>query len=721
MGATQVEPTVVTMATTPHSTITPPPLDAGLKSSLRRVASRLRTCVFVEGIAWVALFIAAAFAFQFLVDYGTRGIRWSMRATFLAAIIGVALWLFWRLVLAPLRRHIGFAEIAHLLERRHPQLASLLISAVRFTSGQTGPAESNSPDMVASVVHAANRAVTRMEFKSIIDARRARRAGFGLIGLVVFGALIALIFPGGTGIWFRRNVLLQEVPWPRRTHLHVDIEGNELIAARGDDVVIEAYAEGVQPREVDMFFTTDDGQRGRETMVTVGSTGDLRYRYTFKNAQKDFTFHLEGGDGETPEYHARLLERPRVDTSQLTIQPPDYTKLTAFELEEGKRAAEVLPGTDITFKVTTNKPVVTAELVSGDESLLPAERNGNQLVATFPVMETRTFNFHLVDEAGLNNPRPVRFSIRVIKDEPPRIDLRIEGVGDMITSEAILPLQVSCEDEYGIGALELTYQLLREDEKIAPIAIPAPADDAKRYLTSVNWPVAEAAVTPGDRIILLAQAHDLNDVTGPNNARSAEYSLRVVTRDELLAELARREQEYRLTFERFVDMQEQTRADALTVHGEHGDDGRMAELAAAIAPIERRQRNLAGSVNVLKQQFEQVLAELRVNQLDTRDEVERLSGGVIEPLTELARRDLVAIADLMRDWSQQGNKETVQEIDSRQVEALRKMRSILSHMLQWEGYHEVINMMRDILRLQQELKEESEKALLEQAEDVFEN
>ena len=42
-------------------------------------------------------------------------------------------------------------------------------------------------------------------------------------------------------------------------------------------------------------------------------------------------------------------------------------------------------------------------------------------------------------------------------------------------------------------------------------------------------------------------------------------------------------------------------------------------------------------------------------------------------------------------------------------------------MIQWEGYQEVVTMLRDIIRLQQELRAETQTTLEKEASDVFDD
>ena len=342
-------------------------------------------------------------------------------------------------------------------------------------------------------------------------------------------------------------------------------------------------------------------------------------------------------------------------------------------------------------------------------------------------LETHTYHFALLDEVGLENRRPVRLSLRVIVDEPPRVRMKLPGVGEMITPEAVLPIEIECADTYGLAIVELAYNASREPataedtshERLIPL--PSFKPYLTRFTTSLAWPVATEGLEAGQTLTLQTRAEDFDNVSGPNEAQSRSILLRVVTREELLAELARREQEYRAEFERLIDSQEQLRSRLLTVLGRFQEASDDETLAVDLAPLERRQRNISGSVNVVRQQFEQILAELRVNHLDTMDEQRRLGEWIVNPLSRLAKRDLVAAADTIRQWSREGSAEKASLVDHQQVELLSKMRQVLANMIQWEGYQEVVSLFRDIIRLQQELKAETEATVERQGSDVFDD
>ena len=77
---------------------------------------------------------------------------------------------------------------------------------------------------------------------------------------------------------------------------------------------------------------------------------------------------------------------------------------------------------------------------------------------------SQTLHFQLLDGDGLTNKRPVRFAVRMLKDKPPRVGMKVPGAGDMVTTEAVLPIELDMADDYGLAQAELVYQIKREGE-----------------------------------------------------------------------------------------------------------------------------------------------------------------------------------------------------------------------------------------------------------------
>lgn len=697
-----------------------PALDASLTDRLAGLVRRIRSHLLIQGVARIAAFMVLAALVQFALDYGVRGMRWSMRAALLGVVIAATLVIVWRRIVVPLLLRIETADVAKLVERRYPQLGSRLISAVRFAAGEVGSEDANSRPLMSEVIRTAPEVAGGLDFSTIFSPVVVRRAVMLLLIVLGFWTTAILAAPEKTQLWFARNVMLKEVPWPKRTRLIVDLPAGQLVGARGDDLTLTVRHEGMAPDEVEVFYTTVSGVEGRETLSVVGRDENLQYRYVFKNAREEFSFYLTGGDDTTSEYGVRLIERPRVESAEMHIAPPAYTRLESFTVGGADRSAQVLPGSTVRISIKTNKPVVSARLMAGETEVARATAI-EPYVAEFVAKSTATYHFDLRDDVGLEDKNPMRFSLRMLKDDAPQARLRAPGVGEMITPQAVLPLEMQASDAYGLATVELQYVLTRESTEDGKIELAGFKAGMTAFSETLTWPVSAISVAAGDRLAIRGRAADFDDVSGPKVTESAELTVRIVTPDELLNELGRREHEFRMDFERLIDAQEQLRNKLLTLMDSSQSETPGPDFVSAVSALERRQRGIAGSVNVIRQQFEQVLTELRINQLSTEQIEERLGGSIVEPLAELGRRELAAAGDAFRTWSRDASRQTAMQIDAQQVILLKKLREILAHMIQWQGYQEAVTMLRDILRLQEELKTETKTRVREEGKGLFDD
>lgn len=683
---------------------------------LLAIGSRLRAYVLATGCAAVLSFVVIALAVQLLLDYTLR-LQRDMRAVLLIVIALAVIVVARKRIWQPWRFRFGPIELAKLIEQQNPHLKSTLVTSVEFVTAGSGNPNSNSPQLAASAVQRAMGDVKPSSFSSVLNHGRARYAF--LTVLIVLGISVSAFAakPEIMGLWFERNILLRDAQWPRQTQLVVELEDGELRGARGDDLELRAMAEGVVPREVEIIFEFESGKTGRENMVRVGQRG---FRHTFIRVQEEFRFRLVGGDDATPWYEARLAERPKVESLELRVEPPSYTGIAPFTLPEGQRAVEVLKGSVISITATLNKTASTVTLMAGQERIAACEGVGTTWSATFSPDATRTYQFDIADEMGLRNKRPVRFSIRIAKDAAPRVRLKVAGASDMITPKARLPLEFSISDEFGLADVQLIHRITGPDGDTGSAPVRDFTSGMTKFDVKTIWDVALVSVVPGDQLTLLARATDFDDVSGPNEGQSTELNFRVVTPEELQAELARREHEYRQEFERVIEQQEELRNDLLSLIRQLDDPAITADLANRVVPLERRQRQITGQVNLIRQQFEQVMAEFEINGLDSATVRERLGEGVVDILTEIGKRDLVEAADLLRDVGRKDDAETAAQVaDRRQSAVLTKMRQVLNNMLKWEGFHEAVTMLREIVRLQEELNRETAEELERQASDIL--
>jgi len=515
------------------------------------------------------------------------------------------------------------------------------------------------------------------------------------------------------------------VDWPRKNQLSVEgLEDGRLMAARGDDVVVAAVVDAgyEPPRQVFINYQSESGGQGREQMPAIrGQT--VHFMHTFTAIDEPLRCRIVGGDADTGWFSIEVIERPRIMDVTLGIEPPVYTNAPAYSLRPGQTVAEALKGSVVHLHIRTNKPVVSAALfrrIDEQETEIPSVSSlgDHEFVAEDRPPESAMYFFRLVDRFGFNNFSerigPVPMTVRLVADQPPIVKMRIRNVGDLLTPEAILPVELDFSEVYGLASAELVYQLA--DESAPPVAeqLPDFSPGVRAYTRNVDWAVSDHGIREGTRFTLFGQARDFDDISGPNIGRSSTMSFRVVSREELLAELNRREQEYRRDFERLLRMQEDLYTQLLTLSTSAEPTTETPRPAGPYAQLARRQRDYAGRLNGLRLQFEQNLAELRINRLSSPSAEDRLAAGIIQPIEELHRTGMALAIAAIEELNRRADQAAWQEVRKAQEEVLAKMNQILANMLKWEAFQEAVILLRDVLKLQRELNTETQQRIEEE-------
>ncbi len=235
--------------TTPKTSLNLNEANLRVRSPLQRLRRYIRSYVGLEGAAIVCLYLALWFWIGIVLDYGVfrlfhfdwvQVLSWGVRCGVLVTILaGLATAVVVK-VLTRLFREFRDSALALVLERRFPAiLGDRLITAVELADPRKAEESGASPVMVRETIQEAAQRVDELKIKEVFDWERLVRRGV-FIGLLAFGGYLLAgglfvavnaaqhhgvsvagftQFNDVAGIWFERNILLQNVIWPRQSHL----------------------------------------------------------------------------------------------------------------------------------------------------------------------------------------------------------------------------------------------------------------------------------------------------------------------------------------------------------------------------------------------------------------------------------------------------------------------------------------------------------------------
>lgn len=367
----------------------------------------------------------------------------------------------------------------------------------------------------------------------------------------------------------------------------------------------------------------------------------------------------------------------------------------------------------------------------------------------------------LHDADDVISSEPVRLAINSIADEPPQIETRLKGIGNSITRQATIPVVGEAHDlqdpakvygvtdDYGVADARFEYKLdgTTSGEKEAtfrPVPFVARPDGQKQFAVDEKFKLLPLDLAIGQRFTLKVVATDGDTLTGPHVSAGMPYNFQVVSDDELLALVAVKELNIRRRFEQILEEVRNTRKDLLLsrtrldearpLRSEAASAENQAELreklgALDIAVITSVERSIAGirknanETQSIEEEFGDIRDELENNAVpDVKPMLERIDNGIIKPLHSINTVDynsvdesLVLLRKVLEEKGE-SNARMDEAVDQLGL-TIEHLEAVLSQMLKLETVNEALQMLRDIIKSQEELQEktrtERKKKLIE--------
>jgi hypothetical protein len=472
-------------------------------------------------------------------------------------------------------------------------------------------------------------------------------------------------------------------------------------------------------------------------------------------------FYVYGGDDRRGPYRLEVVDSPTITQMSLHCEYPAYTHRAPRDMP----VSGIMPipvGTKIVIQATTNKDLRAVRI---DEVLDGTSPVSNRITIAEDSQAPRTFEFsidgfktdatllfNLFDSDGLKSREPIRLALTAVPDEPPQVAARLTGIGTAITPQARLPLSGEITDDYAIG--RAWFELKVDEGK--PKELPFVTDPAGREKLQVAEAieVGPFQLKPKQKLHLVANAADTYDLAEkPNVGASQKYVLDIVTAEQLRSMLEARELQLRRRFETIYQEFNDTRdllaridliaagpkADATEEPtdgdrkpGEHpegyepGDEpakgasaaeseAESAEQVAAkrrvqAARVTQNSSRSADEIRGLAAAFEEIRAELVNNRVDTEELKKRLQDGISAPLRRIADVRFPELLDRLKmletSLDKPADAEPAQDAARAQADIiLVEMKQVLDNMLELETFNEALDLLRAIIKSQEELNQ----------------
>lgn len=522
-----------------------------VRSFLTALRQRIRLVVVCEGtMRLVTLLGVSLFAFV-LFDWGTASglIPLAVTLPVFLRVVALGLWsglaavLVWQRLIRPLIVPLSDQVLCQLAERRLPGLDGRL-----FTAFDGIPLAGNEQ---ASL----ERTLNFQAVKTLSPASQLRRQAFWGCGTIALFLVCLGVFPTYSSIGVTRFFSpLSGAAWPQRVHL----EGTcDQVVPVDQPLKLQAWRKtGSETARITLEWEGEKGVSGsRRLDSTVGPWSE-----TLSLPEDDYTITVSAGERAQPLcFAARVVARPDVSAIAATIRPPAYILRYAPETQVQKlstlASSGVLPGStlDFTCSLTMDPRCVRrrVELLwstpNASATAISLLLTGQEAKGEMCILRSGVLALQLGAEyeSGVIEAKPEkRFPIEIRPDQAPTVQLDGARRGEAVLASALLRLDVLASDDQALIALELLSRAMASDAKETPAMsvvqefLKISEGEAAQRQVRRHYDLEVKSIGQTGQILeLQARAKDANDVTGPGIGESEILRLRLVSEEELRAEL----------------------------------------------------------------------------------------------------------------------------------------------------------------------------------------
>ncbi|WP_395752069.1 hypothetical protein [Prosthecobacter sp.] len=388
--------------------------------------------------------------------------RWSMLV--LLALVFIA-WLKGR------RNIWSDHDIARVIEKKHPSLDALLLTAIEHKRDKESPDGFMHERLID---HALGRAATQNWPVTVAHKPYMRALVAAWVAVLAFVATdVALRVQS----WPRKTTVVkaeQQQDSAKPTEFKATLNPGDTELERGTNLIVEAKFNGPVPADAVLVVSDADGKE-RERLPMKLTVDAQVYGGMISKIDHDTKYHAEFAGQKSEMHTVSVFDFPRLVSSDVLVTPPEYTKLPAKETKKTQKVS-ALEGSKVVWKLKVNKPLLAdaeenaeatdrknvspfvphltaAELFGEDQSVIalkPTAADPTVLEGELMAEKSQKYRLHLVDEAERGNKNPPWFTVSVQSNQLAKIEVVFPKRDLQVSSIQQLPVEAKVSDDLGV-------------------------------------------------------------------------------------------------------------------------------------------------------------------------------------------------------------------------------------------------------------------------------
>ncbi len=574
-----------------------------------------------------------------------------------------------------------------------------------------------SPELINAELERVKERTNGIDLESAIDKNRLKRSALFFAGAVAI-SLISFAVSGGSLSNAAYRIANYNYGFLDDLGISFTVTPGNFEIARGENADVKAFVNvlkgGLKIDEIKIHY----GSFGRTSNSSpVSAAGDNSFAHRFENVQEEMSYYFEYEGIRSEQFKISVADYPAVKNFRLTVRPPSFTGIPE-KVQENDGDVFCPQGSELYFELSANKTLSEAGVIYMDER--QAFNAGGEFASgSFTAKESGEYTFYLKDASGTEGRNYRKFTLKVLKDEDPKIMIIEPSQTDLeISMQKELLIRSRITDDYGFSGLTLNYRNSAEGStgpasaRFTSVRIPVVNLNATSLEVPYGWDIASLGLKRGGRVEYYLEVTD----NAGKSTKSELRSLVFKSPDEAFKKNKEQTKELKNQFESVYD-------EALELQKEIEELKRKVQRSEDLGLNEEGKRNLEKKLDNFQQNMQSTQKQLQQNMEDMQRS-NMLDEKTLEQYMELQEMfnkintpELQKMLEKMREALRKENPEELREAmknfkfdEEAFKKYMEKAMELLKKIENMQKFGELTEKLDDITNRQEELKKKTESA-----------
>lgn len=450
------------------------------------------------------------------------------RTILFGLFIGLEVFLLFRFVLLSLFKLVGlqqgisFKQASEIIGNHFPEVQDKLLNILQLKEDNT------QTDLLLASIDQKSQELQPIPFSRAINfSANKKYIPYALIPLFVWVMSLVSGTQNALSDSFSRVVNFNTEYIPPAP-FSFTLVNQDLDVIQGKSIQVRFTSKGtVIPSEAKIYYDNQE--------YFLDTNGRGAFSFTFTDIQESKSFYIESNGIASRRFEINVIKAPIIQNISLDF---DYPRYTGRKNESLKSLTDVnVPeGTKLTWKATT-KETESLEFIDGDKNDQFEWLEGQYFEYERRINKALTYQIASSNK-NLEAYEKLGFSVRVIQDEYPKIEVR-SNLDSIADKTRFFAGQIS--DDYGLKKLQVVYydQSRPENKKTQEI------DIQSKNLQTFLYEFPDSLLTAkGVFYELYFEVFDNDGVNGSKKATSKKFSFKNKTDNEVQQELLEEQRDY---------------------------------------------------------------------------------------------------------------------------------------------------------------------------------